>query len=506
MSLDVDAVGGIVLDTRDRAGANGGGGEASMWRDFLFANGSTSSATGSGLSLAFTGLQANSEYPVKIWAHDSGSGSGRAADWSGGGLAVARLVTGGTPATLADSFVTINVTTNGSGAVTISGIVSAINPNGSHNVFINGLEIGDPVSTDGPTDIALSNASIAKTATIGSTVGTFSTTDPTLGDTFAYSLVNGAGDSRNAQFAISGNALETDRDLSAFPGGTLLPIRVRTTDALGAFSEKEFLIEVLNDSDNDGLDDDWELTYFPNLTTATGAGNNDADTLNNLQEQNAGTDPTLADTDGDSLNDDVEINTHGTSPLSNDTDGDSLLDGDELSGASGFVTNPNLADTDGDNFNDALEISEGTDPTDAADFPDTLLPLRLNEILARNSSGLSDGFGSREDWIEIFNPNNTPVNLDAYYLTDNATNLTKWNFPSVEVPASGYLVVFASGKDVVDPDGNAHTNFSLSANGEYLAIVRPNGSSIDDSFSPVFPEQFTDVSYGVPPAGGSPVF
>ncbi|MDB4544186.1 plastocyanin/azurin family copper-binding protein [bacterium] len=28
VSLDVDAVGGIVLDTRDRAGANGGGGEA----------------------------------------------------------------------------------------------------------------------------------------------------------------------------------------------------------------------------------------------------------------------------------------------------------------------------------------------------------------------------------------------------------------------------------------------------------------------------------------------
>ncbi|MDB4630691.1 lamin tail domain-containing protein, partial [Akkermansiaceae bacterium] len=506
VSLDVDAVGGIVLDTRDRAGANGGGGEASMWRDFLFANGSTSSATGSGLSLAFTGLQANSEYPVKIWAHDSGSVSGRAADWSGGGSAVARLVTGGTPATLADSFVTINVTTNGSGAVTISGIVSAINPNGSHNVFVNGLEIGDPVSTDGPTDIALSNLTIAKTAPIGTNVGSLSTTDPTPGDTFTYTLVPGTGSTDNAQFVISGSALETDRDLSGFPGGTILSARVRSTDAAGAFAEKAFQIEVVNDSDADGLDDSWELTYFPNLATATGSGNNDSDSLTNLQEQSAGTNPTLADTDGDTLDDDDEINVHGTNPLLMDTDGEGINDADELSSANGYVTNPTLADTDADGFNDALETSEGTDPTNSADFPNTLIPLQLNEILARNSTGLADGFGKREDWIEIYNPNNSIVNLDGYYMTDNTANLTKWNFPAVTVQANSYLIVWASGKDVVDSGGAAHTNFSLSAGGEYLAIVRPDGTTVDDSFSPVYPEQFTDISYGIPAAGGAAVF
>jgi hypothetical protein len=519
IALDVDPIGGITLDDRDRGASNGGGGEASMWRDFLFANGSFSTAPGTGLRLVFTGLQPNTEYPVKIWGYDASSTGGRAADWSGNGSATERLTFNTQPATLADNLVTINVITDASGNMTIDGIVSATNPNASHNVFINGLEIGNPLSTEGPTGLSLSNSTIAKTAPLGTAIGTLATTDPTIGDSFTYTIVNGAGDTNNGQFDISGNSLVSDRDLSAFPGGTLLSVRIRTTDALGAFYEQSFLIELLNDSDNDGLDDDWELTYFINLSTATGSGDNDFDSLTNLQEQDRGTSPIDSDSDDDGLTDHVETNTGtfaspsntGTNPLLADSDSDSLLDNVETNtgvfvNASNTGTNPNLADTDSDGFNDALEISEGTNPNNTADFPNTLIPLRLNEILTRNDTGIDDGFAKKEDWIEIYNPNNTVVNLDAYYLTDDATNLTKWNFPAVTIPANGYLIVFASGKDLIDPSGRAHPNFNLSSDGEYLAIVRPNGTSIDDSFSPAFPEQFTDISYGPPAAGGPPVF
>ena len=41
-----------------------------------------------------------------------------------------------------------------------------------------------------------------------------------------------------------------------------------------------------------------------------------------------------------------------------------------------------------------------------------------------------------------------------------------------------------------------HTNFELNSTSEYLAIVRPDGMSIDSAFSPFYPEQFTDHSYG----------
>ncbi|CAN5270314.1 hypothetical protein BH23VER1_BH23VER1_10690 [soil metagenome] len=516
IAIDVDAIGGVVLDSRDRGTGNGGGAESGMWRDFLFASGSFSTAPGTGLRIAITGLVPNTLYPITLWAFDDGSNGNRRADWSGGGAGPVALTfpDSPVPSSLSEYSVTLEATTDAEGAVTLSGVVAASNPSPSHNVFLNGLEIGDPLAADGPTELAFSATSVQRMAPVGTTVGTFSTTDPTPGDSFVYTLVPGPGDSHNTRFAIAGDHLQTDATLDEFEGGTLLSIRARTTDALGAFHDKVFAIAVIDDSDEDGLDDSWELLYFEDLTVATGDGNNDGDSLTNAEEQARGTNPTLADTDGDGLDDDEETCTGvyvsptdtGSDPLLVDTDADGINDGDEVMGTFGYVTDPNNPDTDGDGFSDLFEISEGTDPTDAGDFPNTLMPLRLNEIIARNDTGIRDGFGTRDDWIEIYNPNSVPVNLDAYFLTDDQADLTKWNFPAVSIPASGYLVVFASGNDTVDPGGYAHANFRLSAGGEYLAIVRPNGTTIDDSFAPAFPEQFTDVSYGVHPGSGTLVF
>jgi len=508
INLEIAPIGNVTLDHRDRGANNGGGGEASMWRDFLFANGSFSSVPGSGLNLSLSGLIPNTEYPITVWAFDSGSGGGRAADWSGSGSSSERLLfqSNPTPASLDDNHVTFTITTNSSGAASITGLVATANPSGSHNVFINGLEIGDPIANDGPTNIALSSNTVAKTATTGTPVGSLTTIAPTPTDSFSYLLTSGDGDTHNGLFIIENDSLQTDRDLSEFPGGTMLSVRIRTTDISEAFFEKSFLIEVLNDSDDDQLDDDWELRYFPDLTTATGTGNNDSDTLTNIEEQTADTDPTKADTDGDTLNDDAELLTYSTNPLLGDTDDDGIPDNEELAGTLGYITDPNKKDTDDDGFPDALEIAEQTDPTNGADFPNTLIPMRINELLTRNTTDINDGDGSREDWIELYNPNNIEVNLDGYYLTDNSANLTKWNFPEVTIPANGYLLVFASGDDHIDNGGFAHTNFSLDSGGEYLALVRPDGSTIDDSFSPTYPEQFTNISYGPPTNDGPPVF
>ena len=56
----------------------------------------------------------------------------------------------------------------------------------------------------------------------------------------------------------------------------------------------------------------------------------DEDGLTNAAEDEAGTDPNLADTDEDGLTDGEEIAEIGTSPLSADTDSDGVLDGDEV--------------------------------------------------------------------------------------------------------------------------------------------------------------------------------
>jgi hypothetical protein len=98
----------------------------------------------------------------------------------------------------------------------------------------------------------------------------------------------------------------------------------------------------------------------------------------------------------------------------------------------------------------------------------------ITEFSASNQNGLQDEDGDRPDWIEIHNPDAAPAVLTNWYLTDDSGNRTKWRFPAVTIPAGGYLVVFASGKDRRVPGQPLHTNFSLSADGEYLGLIRAN--------------------------------
>ena len=70
-------------------------------------------------------------------------------------------------------------------------------------------------------------------------------------------------------------------------------------------------------------------------------------------------------------------------------------------------------------------------------------------------------------------PTAEPISLGGWYLTDNADNLTRWQFPDIQLGAGDYRVVFASGDNLVDPAGPLHTDFRLNGGGEFLALVRP---------------------------------
>jgi sugar lactone lactonase YvrE len=98
---------------------------------------------------------------------------------------------------------------------------------------------------EAPTDIALSNSSVAENAGANAAVGNLSTTDPDTGDTFTYTLVAGAGDTGNGSFNISGASLRATASLD-FEATPSLSVRVRSTDAGGLFTEKAFTITVTN--------------------------------------------------------------------------------------------------------------------------------------------------------------------------------------------------------------------------------------------------------------------
>lgn len=122
--------------------------------------------------------------------------------------------------------------------------------------------------------------------------------------------------------------------------------------------------------------------------------------------------------------------------------------------------------------------------------------LRVNEFLASNVDGLPDEDGDDSDWIEIHNAGSGAVDLSGWYLTDDANELTRWAFPSVTMEAGAYLVLFASDKDRRVAGSELHTNFRLSGGGEYLALVQPDGVTVEDEYTPAFPPQTENVSYG----------
>jgi hypothetical protein len=128
----------------------------------------------------------------------------------------------------------------------------------------------------------------------------------------------------------------------------------------------------------------------------------------------------------------------------------------------------------------------------------------ISEFLAVNEEGLLDEDGERSDWIELESLGPAAASLGGWSLTDDPSNLRKWRFPPVDLPAGEFLLVFASGKDRAAAGSQLHANFKLDRDGDYLAVVRPDGS-IAHEYAPAYPPQRENVSYGISQAVGTTI-
>lgn len=120
--------------------------------------------------------------------------------------------------------------------------------------------------------------------------------------------------------------------------------------------------------------------------------------------------------------------------------------------------------------------------------------LLINELMADNEDAFPDPNAPTEydDWFEVFNPGTSAVNMSGMYITDNLNNPTKWKVPDgVTIPARGYLVFLA---DSQPAQGSLHANFSLSGDGEALAIYAADGTTLIDRVT--FGIQQEDISFG----------
>jgi len=119
----------------------------------------------------------------------------------------------------------------------------------------------------------------------------------------------------------------------------------------------------------------------------------------------------------------------------------------------------------------------------------------INEFMASNGHTLTDA-GQYEDWIELYNTSSQPMDMGGMYLTDDLTDLTKWQIPQgTTLGANDFLLVWADGDTQTQ---GLHAGFNLASEGEELGLSDPNGTLID---SIVFEGQLADVSYGRWPDG-----
>lgn len=123
----------------------------------------------------------------------------------------------------------------------------------------------------------------------------------------------------------------------------------------------------------------------------------------------------------------------------------------------------------------------------------------INEFMASNQQTVQDQDGEYDDWIELYNNGDSPVDLTDFHLSDNQESLTKWQFPNgTMIDAKGYLIIWADGDEYQE---GIHANFKLSAGGESISLTNNEIQLIDFV---EYGEQESDFTYGRYPNGTGP--
>jgi len=123
------------------------------------------------------------------------------------------------------------------------------------------------------------------------------------------------------------------------------------------------------------------------------------------------------------------------------------------------------------------------------------LKLYINEFMASNKSTIADEKNQYDDWFELYNGEDTTINLSLFYLTDDFNKKNKWRMPNFNLQPKSWILIWC---DEDSAQGILHSNFKLSAAGEQLGIFSLSLKAIDTiTYGP----QKTDTSFGRFPDG-----
>jgi len=100
--------------------------------------------------------------------------------------------------------------------------------------------------------------------------------------------------------------------------------------------------------------------------------------------------------------------------------------------------------------------------------------LLINEVLG-NTPTLTTDLGNASDWLELYNPSDAPLqlNADEWFVSDNITELDQFALPALTIPARGHLIIFCDDSNRVT--SQIHTNFKISSAGDMLVLSKKEG-------------------------------
>ncbi len=130
----------------------------------------------------------------------------------------------------------------------------------------------------------------------------------------------------------------------------------------------------------------------------------------------------------------------------------------------------------------SVHLTASFSPLTDGEKTDThITPVRINEVSAANGIFV-DEFFQRDDWVELYNTTDAPIDVEGMYLSDNAEKPQKYQISkdntmaSTIIPAHGFIVIWC---DKEDPVSQLHASFKLSAEGGDILLTAPDGSWSD---------------------------
>lgn len=174
-----------------------------------------------------------------------------------------------------------------------------------------------------------------------------------------------------------------------------------------------------------------------------------------------------------------------------------LITGDE---ASISLVKPYLDNELAENWKSVTDVSPT--PGSKNRFDRLFENIFINEFMAINDDLLRDKDNDYNDWIELYNANDYPVNMAGMYISNSFGKPMKYRIPDTDtaaattIPAHGYLLLWADNETY---EGIFHTNFKLDGESDQILIVQPNGIDIIDSIS--YTNQHSVFSFGRYPDG-----